>query len=190
LRHRRFPAGFAAAPILAAAALALAGCGDVSLYTAFGAEDAPPVKLVPDGGRLLAGTTLVLEAAGGTNPYQFSLAAGSGSLLSEDASVTYTAPESFSGELLSAQVRVMDFLGKTAQAGITVYKPLVVAPKSFTVEQGQSRTLTVTGGVPPYEVVATGGAVVAVDTTTWQYTSPGRMRSTWRTTKGLAEGWR
>jgi hypothetical protein len=173
LRHRQSPVGLAAAvAALAAVALILAACGDVSLYTAFDAERAPAIQLVPDGQRLLAGTALVLRADGGTLPYQFSLAAGSGSLLPEDTSVTYTAPPTFPGEALSASVRVTDFLGETALASVTVFKPLAIRPESFMIEEGQARTLAISGGTPPYGITATGGTVREVDAHTWEFTAP------------------
>jgi hypothetical protein len=173
LSRKQTPIRCAAVLVAALGALAVAACGDVSLYTALDAEDAPPVQLLPDGQRLLAGMTLVLNADGGTAPYRFSLGSGSGSLVSEDTSVTYTAPVIFGTELLAARVQVTDFLGETALAGVTVYKPLSVAPESFTVEEGQTRTFAISGGLPDpdYRVKATGGSVAPVDAHTWEFTA-------------------
>jgi len=149
----------------AAIVLALAGCGDLSLYSALEGDSPGPFQLSPDSLNLPTGSEYSFTAVGGIAPYYF-VSSGLGTL--EKQTWKYTAPSSVTDpqgwDLVT--ITATDLVGSADSATVRVFA-------AFTLTGGTSVTLTqgdpphafgVTGGVSPYawlldEVeVASGGS--------------------------------
>ena len=168
----------AAAVLAALAAVALGGCGDVSLLHNLQAEDeALPIELGTGDPYVLVKTAVTLSVYGGVAPYTYALT-GPGALVqpqdaSEEASVTYLAPEAVSNGPVSASIRVTDFFGKSASRSVATYRPLAVDPsQSFFLYRDTTRDLFVSGGVRPYAVTPDAGSGAFVGTSTYRYVPP------------------
>jgi len=168
----------AAAVLAALAAVSLSGCGDISLLNNLAAEDqALPLELGPEQPYLPVKTAITLSVYGGVAPFSYALT-GPGALIqrqdtSEEANVTYLAPEAISGDQVSATVEVTDFFGKGASLAVTAYRPLTVDPaQSFFLYRDTTRDLFVSGGVRPYAVTPAAGSGAFVGASTYRYVPP------------------
>jgi alpha-tubulin suppressor-like RCC1 family protein len=109
--------------------------------------NAAPVAISPATASVPLGGGIVFAVTGGDPPYSYILASGGGDLLG----ASYTAP----AEAGSATVRVSDAFGGSADAAVTVYAPLSLAPSAVTVDEAV--TFSVSGGVGPYTLTQVGG---------------------------------
>jgi hypothetical protein len=149
------PAVAGNATIQAADATGATSSATLSIFLPVGLLSINPIGLT-----MIAGTTFLFSAGGGTPPYTYSKAAGLGSM---DASGLYTAP----GGAGSAIVRVTDAVLATSDAAVTIVAcgVLAISPVLPSVEEGASLDFSGTGGTPGYvyslPVAGSGGSMVA-----------------------------
>lgn len=131
----------------------LAGCGDLSLYTALENESPGSFALSPDALNLQVGQQYSFTAEGGFVPYDYEIVAGLGAI-KKNQDWVYTAPASISGDSVEVIIKAKDYLGSSDTATVTVFNPFSVTPASWSLQTSQSRSFTVSGGVPPYTVLS------------------------------------
>lgn len=134
-------------------ATAVAGSAQVRLSDGAGSTSTATVSVVaptaltimPASATLTTGATLQFGAVGGTPPYTFDLAGGTGSVT---AAGLYTAP----GGAAAAQVRARDAASGESVAFVTVVAsgPLGLGATATAVPEGGSATFSAYGGTPPY----------------------------------------
>ena len=119
---------------------------------------------------LAVNNTFTFTGSGGTPPLVYSVTTASGTGTVNSASGLYTAQASAG----SANVRVTDALGATANATITINAALAITPSSQTMTINAGLTFSSTGGVVPYtySMVSGGGSVNA---SSGAYTAPGSI---------------
>ena len=169
----------AAAIILAAAAaVMLAGCGDVSLLANLKSEhEALPLSVGPEDPHVPAKAAVTLTVSGGVAPYEY-LLSGPGELAEgpqdlDAATVTYLAPQGIAAEVVEATVRVTDFVGRHSQSRIRIHLPLEVDPeRGFSLYRDQTRPVQVSGGVKPYTATPRSGTGEFVSPSSYLYYSP------------------
>lgn len=139
----------------------LIGCkgGGSSAQDAFGVKLAPDVNInlmavAPSNKTLFVGESIQFSASGGTGPYVFSLDSGIGIV---SVNGFYTAP-TVAG---SAVVKATDSTGEEAFATIRVAVQVSISPTSAVINEGDTLTLSGSGGIPPYSfaIVAGDGAI-------------------------------
>jgi hypothetical protein len=112
---------------------------------------------------------LTFEVSGGVAPLQASIVEGSGAVTETSANIyKYTAPSAVSSQS-TAKVKVVDASGQEVVAVIAVNPALIVSltgVASDTLAVGNSGTLNVSGGVPPYQMT-----MVATDKGSFTQTS-------------------
>ena len=153
-------------------ALALAGCGDLSLVDALHSEAPGGLRLSPDTALVPEGTSFTFLVLGGFLPYNLTASAA---LTAEDDH-TYlfgggTAP---AGGTRQYPIEAVDQLGNTATAIVTVYalSPLALSAQSITLLEGDDWTFTASGGQVPYTWSLDGVAQEPIPDTDAQYTFP------------------
>lgn len=127
------------------------------------------LTIMPASATLTTGATLQFGAVGGTPPYTFDLAGGSGIVT---AAGLYTAP----GGAASAQVRVQDAASGVSVAFVNVVAggALGLGATATSVPQGGSATFSAYGGMPPYSYsLASGGSGGFVHATSGAYVAGG-----------------
>ena len=127
-----------------------------------------PLVITPLEPQLVAGSQVDFTAAGGTPPYVFAVALGSGSI--NASSGLFTAPD----QPESATVKVTDNKGRTTQTPVTV-KPsaLALSPNTVTIFQGTTIQITGSGGTLNYSAGSAngGGVLIKTSDTTWSFTA-------------------
>jgi hypothetical protein len=151
---------------LAAALAVLWSCGEYSLFDTLELEESAEPIEIGDGGPgsdtyLPVNWPITLSVSGGVEPYSYSAEPAEGKVAGDQDSVTYTAPDAISGDLKEITVIVTDALGKRATVKVKVHNPLEVAPPAFTLATGETREITLSGGVMPYSYTYTGVGSVA-----------------------------
>lgn len=135
----------------------------LAIYSCSGKTDgyAPSVELsgnvviTPNAITLAVNNTTVFAASGGSGSYSYSIASGSGTILSTTGN--YTAP-ALSG---TAVVRVVDGRGSYADAIVTINDALVISPSSQSLGLNATQAFSTTGGVTPITFsVASGSGTV------------------------------
>jgi len=91
---------------------------------------------------VVAGGTLALSASGGLGPYQYSATFGQ----INNNTNTYTAPSNTTSD----RITVRDQNGITASTEIQINKGLAIATPFPILYPGESETISISGGVPPY----------------------------------------
>ena len=149
-RKRTFPAQspllVAAALIVLAVSLVLAGCGQISLNQLLESQEPGELAISPTDAYVPASGTLDISGTGGFRPYMYENKGGLGSLDTETGE--FTAPSSVAGSHETTDIEVSDSFGATASTTITVFKPIELSPATKTIREGDRVTLVVTGGVP------------------------------------------
>lgn len=141
--------------------MAIIGCkgGGSSAQDAFGVKVSPDINInlmsiSPANKTLFVGESIQFSASGGTAPYIFSVDSGVGVISSNGF---YTAP-SVAG---SSVVKAVDSKGEEAFATINVAIQISITPTSSTINEGDTITLSGSGGIPPYtySIVAGDGSI-------------------------------
>jgi len=157
--------------LLALAGLALTACGgggDNGGGT--GGGGTTPLAIAPTQASLDPGMAKTFAGAGGSKPYSYSIASGTGSI--DASSGAYTAPAAAG----SAVIRVTDASAQHADASVTINPALTLAAASTTVDGNTSQTLTAAGGQTPYSFSVVSGKG-KVDTSSGVYTAPAEADS-------------
>ena len=134
----------------AAIVLALAGCGDLSLYSALEGDVGGDFRLSPQTALVPEGTPFTFSALGGFLPYEVTVAG----LTAKDEH-TWEFPASFVtfGDSDDYTIEATDLLGNTATATVTVFTTVaqpVLNETVVTLTAGDSWTFTVSGGRAPF----------------------------------------
>ncbi|MBN2554112.1 MAG: hypothetical protein JXB06_15145, partial [Spirochaetales bacterium] len=153
--------------LLAAAALvSLAGCKDFSFFTELGAKGT--ISLSPPEITVITGSLVTFSASGGTPPYTFEMASGSGTV--DPATGQY--------EALAQGIDVVmatDSIGQSGTATVTVVntlEELKISPTSASVSVGNSISFVATGGVGPYTYsIQTNSSGCSIAASTGEYTA-------------------
>ena len=107
--------------------------------------DVDPLTISPLQPEVVAGSQIVFSAAGGTEPYRFTVTAGFGSI--NTGSGLFQAPPSPG----TTTVKVTDGGGQAAQTTVKIDpSDLVVSPSSISMYLGSSIVITASGGTPGY----------------------------------------
>ena len=135
----------------AGVALALAGCGDLSLYKALEGESPGPFQLSPDSLNLPTGSQYSFIAVGGISPYDF-VSAGVGFL--ERQTWTYTAPDTVTNPQGWDVVTITatDLAGSSDTATVRVFLAFELSdsPSLTLTLRDAAHRFSVSGGVAPY----------------------------------------
>ena len=124
------------------------------------------LAISPASQQMAINNTFTFTGSAGVSPYTYSIFSGIGSVNANSG--LYTAP----GSTGTAQVRVTDSLGNTANATVTVNPALALNPASKTLAVGNSFTFGATGGSLAYAYsLLSGGGVM--NPATGNYTAPG-----------------
>lgn len=130
---------------------------------------AQPLSISPASVAVEKEHTVDFAATGGSSPYLFSLASGSGSI--NPTTGLYTAPSSTG----SATVRVTDNAGAFADASVTVLDsappPLDITPATAAVKITQTVAFAASGGMGGYVFSVASGAG-SIDPLSGLYTAP------------------
>jgi hypothetical protein len=135
--------------IVAAIALALAGCGDLPLVGTLQGESRGDLRFSPTAALIPLGRDLTLSVTGGIYPYDIV----SGAVTQEsDVTWLFPAQTAITGTSEDFPIVVTDRAGKLATATVTVYAlpPLELNVTEVTIVLGGSFNFTVTGGQSPY----------------------------------------
>jgi hypothetical protein len=132
--------------------LALAGCGDLSLYKALEGDSPGPFQLSPDSLNLPVGSEYSFTAVGGIAPYRF---ASAGVGLLENQTWKYTAPSSITDTTAGWDLVIItasDLVGNSDTAAVRVFQPFELAGgTSVTLTEGDpAHSFSASGGVAPY----------------------------------------
>jgi len=130
---------------VAPAAIALAGCGDLSLVGSLKQEDPGALRFSPSDPVVHTGAALTISVLGGITPY----ADLSGSVSFVDDHTLQFASQPAGGQF---PIQVSDLAGKTVQTVVTVYSGTAPAINvtELTLPEGPRWTFTVSGGVSPF----------------------------------------
>jgi hypothetical protein len=141
--------------LLVAAALALAGCGNLSLANVLVHESPGDFRLSPTTANLQVRMEFSLTATGGIIPYDSALVSGSGTL---EQGWIYRAPNNIALEpYIENTIRGNDLAGSSDLATIRVLKSsLRVNVTAATMQVPGSVNIHATGGVNPYGWVGDG----------------------------------
>ena len=114
---------------------------------------------------VLINSVNTFTGSSGVSPYTYSVLAGGGTINS--ATGAYTAPAANG----TATIQVLDSLGNTATAAVTITTTLGITPATATLAVNNTRSFTATGGTSPftYSVFSGGGTINA---STGLYTAP------------------
>ncbi len=138
--------------LLAAAglALALAGCGDLSLVAALKGDSPGQLRFSPSSALVPENTDFAFTVTGGFSPYEVGM--GAGLAAREDATWVFPGRD-IPGQSQLFTIQATDLLGNTASAQVTVYAvpaPLVLDVTAVTLVVGGSWTFHASGGSGPY----------------------------------------
>ncbi len=125
----------------------------------------PVVSIAPASKILAVNNQFSFTAMNGVPPYAYSVFSGGGNI--HPTTGMYTAPAS-SG---SANVRVTDSTGATANSTITINSALAISPISRTMIANDSTSFSATGGVLPYTYSVFFGSG-SINSATGSYTAP------------------
>jgi hypothetical protein len=120
------------------------------------------LTVTPASATLVPGATQQFVISGGAPPYQIAASGGTVSpttVASSGGTFVYTAgttPGSFTIVVTDQQSNVAQAQVTIQEAVVTV-SPLTVTPASATLVPGATQPFVVTGGVPPYQITASGG---------------------------------
>lgn len=166
--------------------LFLMGCGGTTGHkdTIFGSEPSSttpttptvdPVAISPTSYTLVINENTTFTATDGTEPYTFSVSAGTGSINASTG--VYTAPAAPG----TATITVTDGDGNTDTASVTINAELAISPATLSITQANTPTFTATGGVAPYTYSVTAGNAT-INATTGVLTPTGTGAVTVRVT--------
>ena len=101
------------------------------------------------------GATTEVSVYGGVPPFEWSVTRGDlGNVTTEEYGInTYTA-DKVQGE---ATITVRDRRGSTVTIAVHIIKKFLVSPSIRYMDRGETKTFTVTGGVPPYTAIVLEG---------------------------------
>ena len=130
-------------------ALALAGCGDLSLVDSLQQEAPGDLRFSPATALVPLSVNHTFRAMGGFPPY--SVVSGSGTPV-DDHTWVFPAQSTITGDSEDFTIEVADWAGKMVTAVVTVYAvgALALNVTEVTLQEGVGWTFTVTGGLPPY----------------------------------------
>jgi hypothetical protein len=137
--------------IAAAAALVLAGCGNLSLSEILSNESPGEFRLRPKTANLQEGTEFAFTATGGFTPYHYEVLAGLGGF-AKDQSWIYKAPEDIGAakDYIEVTIRATDKLGSSDTATVRVFKSFSIVPsQAVTMQLPGSVSILASGGVAP-----------------------------------------
>ena len=134
-----------------------------------------PLSLQPSDVTLQTGATRTFTAQGGQAPYEFRLLSGGGTIDPTGGNrVVYTAPDSAT----EAVIEVSDSLGNrdssVARVEAAPPRPLAIQPSFVTLDPGETRTFSASGGTPPYTFSLGPGDDGSIEPATGVYTAPNR----------------
>jgi hypothetical protein len=137
--------------LVAAAGMALAGCGNLSLNDVLRNESPGEFRLSPEIVNLEVGRTFTFSAAGGFTPYNYQVVSGLGDV-AKDQTWVYEAPKdpiTDSPYYLEVLIQATDHLGDSDTATVRVFNPFNIVGYSWRIVQiPGSITIEATGGVP------------------------------------------
>ena len=136
--------------VLAAAGLALAGCGDLSLVAALKGDSPGELRFSPATAMVPEKTDFTFSVLGGFTPYDVLV---SGALAPKAGNTWVFEGKTISGTAESFTIQATDLLGNTATAEVTVYAvpaPLVLDVTEVTLLVGDSWTFHASGGSGSY----------------------------------------
>lgn len=159
LNHKRFI--WPLILMIAALALLLTGCGQLSLNQLLQNEDPGELRLSPAGANVPVDSVVDLQGKGGFEPYSYSKLSGGGVI--DEQTGTYTAP----GTADTVTIEVTDYFGTKSQGILEVFEQLVLLQAGVQVSHltvalsALPITFTATGGVPPrvFSVEGTGSSI-------------------------------
>jgi len=146
---------------VAAAAMVLAGCGNLSLNGVLSNESPGEFRLSPETVNLPVGTEFTFSATGGFTPYNYQVVSGLGTV-AKDQTWVYQAPDEITGDCIEVLIKATDQLGNSDTATVLVFNKFNVVGSTTRIFQfGVSVppiTIQVVGGVPPYSWAVDGTA--------------------------------
>jgi hypothetical protein len=135
---------------IAAAAMVLAGCGNLSLTGLLSNESPGEFRLSPETVNLQVGAEFTFSSTGGFAPYNYQVVSGLGDVV-KDQTWVYQAPLEITGDYIEVTIKATDQLGDSDTATVRVFNPFSIVPNSaVTIKSGGSVTIQATGGVSPY----------------------------------------
>jgi hypothetical protein len=131
--------------------LALAACGDLSLYSTLEGDAGGDFHLSPNTALVPENTAFTFSALGGFLPYDIDVAG----LTAKGEHAWEFPPTTIPGPQLTLDftIEATDLLGNSATATITVFKTVaqpVLSETFVTLNEGDSWTFTVAGGLAPF----------------------------------------
>ncbi len=172
-RNGSFRLGYLA--FIASIAIGISGCSQFSLYDKFPQtteprQSAEPLSISPVSVMTPTSTSVAFAASGGTEPYQYTVSDGDGSI--DKATGLFLAP-STPGQSI---VTVTDADGDTASATVRAFAvaatgPLTISPDIVTLSGGTSLAFSAVGGTPPYVYSVTSGGG-SIDSASGVYLAP------------------
>jgi hypothetical protein len=135
---------------MAAAAMAPAGCGNLSLTGVLSNESPGEFRLSPETVNLQVGGQFTFSATGGFLPYNYQVVSGLGTL--KDQTWVYQAPDDIGTDpYIEVTIKATDQLGDSDTATARVFNPFSITPNgAVTIQLGGSVTIQAAGGVIPY----------------------------------------
>ena len=132
--------------VAAGLALALAGCGDLSLLEALKGDSPGELRFSPSTAVIPENTDFTFSVLGGFTPYEVAVGAA---LASRDGTAWIFEGKDITGESEVFTIQATDLLGHTASAEVMVYavsSTLELSVSEITLLLGQKWTFIATGG--------------------------------------------
>jgi alpha-tubulin suppressor-like RCC1 family protein len=152
---------------------------DSQTYVTANIEVVGPVSITPSSKNLAVNNSTSFSASGGAPPFTFTISSGSGSIIYNMSTATYTAPASLAAYPGNAIVQVQDAFGSTAVSTVTINAPITITPSGWTLVINEYKKFSASGGVPPYTYTTTAGSI---GTTTGSFKAAATSNSTLVTT--------
>ena len=139
--------------LIAATAMASAGCGNFSLDSALRNEAPGEFRLSPETVNVQVGGTFTFSASGGFTPYDYQVVSGLGDVV-KDQTWVYEAPTAAITDppyYIEVLIQATDQLGDSDTATVRVFNPFNIAGSTVRIVQiPNSITIDAAGGVLPY----------------------------------------